>query len=144
MHRILPGQDDDDAAGAVCAVILTGNREMARLNDTFLGHEGPTDVIAFDLSADLPPGIPESDPPTAGEIYVNLDIAARAAREYSTSMQHETLLYIVHGLLHLAGERDDTPKHREAMRNAEQHVMDELEAGLSPDAFFASRPARDA
>ncbi|HEV2455886.1 MAG TPA: rRNA maturation RNAse YbeY, partial [Verrucomicrobiae bacterium] len=35
---------------AEVGIVLVGGKEMAKLNDTFLGHEGSTDVITFDYS----------------------------------------------------------------------------------------------
>ena len=61
---------------AVLQLVCTGSRRMAELNRKFLAHEGPTDVLAFDLSAGA--GVP-GEPRTAGEVYVCPEVAAKAA-----------------------------------------------------------------
>lgn len=45
------------------AIILLEARAMARLNERFLGHRGPTDVITFDYAAPESPG-DGTGPPT--------------------------------------------------------------------------------
>lgn len=98
---------------------------MTELNETYLGHEGVTDVIAFDMRSDLP-GIPDEEE-VVGEIYVCLPVAEKAALQYSTRFAFETMLYIVHGLLHLSGKDDHSPEDRADMRKAETSVMSVLE-----------------
>ena len=46
--------------GASLSMVLTDDAELTELNETHLGHEGPTDVLSFPL---LPP---EAFPPHAG------------------------------------------------------------------------------
>ena len=51
----LPAARTAPLAGALAIVFLEA-RAMARLNERFLGHHGPTDVITFDYSLHEPPG----------------------------------------------------------------------------------------
>ncbi len=44
--------------------------------------------------------------PVEGEIYVNLDKAARQARTYRVSLANETARLVIHGTLHLLGYDD--------------------------------------
>ena len=49
-------------------ICLVGAAEIGRLNETFLRHAGPTDVIAFDYSEPAPasvPGVGRPPGPTA-------------------------------------------------------------------------------
>lgn len=53
---------------------------------------------------------------THGEIHVN---AQRAAQVAPRDANHELALYIAHGLNHLSGARDHTPRERRRMRRRE-------------------------
>lgn len=117
-------------------VILIGPRVMRRLNRTWLGHDWQTDVLAFRL-ADSPeaPG-PAAPPATLGEVYVCPATAQVAAPQHGTSVSFEVVLYIVHGVLHLAGLDDRTASDREHMRNAEKRVLTSIRAQLEIDGIF--------
>ncbi len=100
-------------------VHLVRAAEMARVNETFLQHEGSTDVITFDHS--------ESARPHAlhGELFICLDDAVKQAKEFKTSWQHELTRYVIHGLLHLRGHDDQKPAARRAMKKEENRLLRE-------------------
>ena len=100
-------------------VHLVGAAEMARVNETFLQHEGSTDVITFDHS--------ESARPHAlhGELFICLDDAVKQAKEFKTSWQSELTRYVIHGLLHLRGHDDLKPAARRAMKKEENRLLRE-------------------
>ena len=100
-------------------VHLVAASEMARVNETFLQHEGSTDVITFDHS--------ESARPHAlhGELFICLDDAVKQAREFKTSWQSELTRYVIHGLLHLRGHDDLKPAARRAMKKEENRLLRE-------------------
>ena len=65
---------------------------------------------------------------TAIELIVNPDAAMReGAKRKNSSYSRETALYVVHGLLHSAGEDDLDPVSRRRMRLRERAVMSALE-----------------
>ena len=81
---------------------LTGDREIARLNASFLGCAGPTNVLSF-----------ESDDPGGsclGHIVLSVEAVEREARLYGQGRQEHFLRLLAHGLLHVAGF-----EHGEAM-----------------------------
>jgi probable rRNA maturation factor len=100
------------------SIVLVGAKEMASLNEKFLGHEGPTDVITFDYS--------EGNDGLRGEIFVCVEEAGRQAKEFKTSWQSEIVRYVVHGILHLAGHDDLTPSARKKMKKDEGRLVREL------------------
>ena len=116
-------------------VVLVGPRRIAALNRHFLGHAGPTDVIAFALPCLA--GVPlEAGPRCAGELYVNPAAALAAAPRHGHSAATELTLYLVHGLLHLAGHDDLVPGPRRRMRAAERRVMAHLSREFDLDAIW--------
>ena len=117
--------------------------EMARVNQTFLGHEGSTDVITFDhsdpVAADVrrlshpnAPSTKRSEPPHVGcyeflngELFISLDDAVKQAREFRTTWQSELVRYVIHGLLHLCGHDDLKPAARRKMKRKENRLLRE-------------------
>lgn len=101
-------------------VFIVAAPEMTRLNETFLRHAGPTDVITFDYS-ETPTG--SSPPALHGEIFVCVDEAVAQARRFRASWQAELVRYVVHGVLHLCGFDDTRPAARRAMKQAENRLL---------------------
>jgi probable rRNA maturation factor len=71
-------------------VVLVSDRKIAQIHKQFMSIAGPTDVVTFQH----------------GEIIISVDTAASQAAASGTSLLHELRLYLVHGLLHLAGYDD--------------------------------------
>jgi probable rRNA maturation factor len=94
--------------------------EMAKVNQDFLGHEGTTDVITFDLTADTP-GVT-----VAGEVFICVDDAVKQAKRFRTSWESEVLRYMIHALLHLSGMDDHTDSGYLAMKRAERKFLKQL------------------
>ena len=62
--------------------------------------------------------------------------AAREGAKRGTGYSRELALYLVHGLLHAAGEDDLDPKARRRMRRREREVMAELDRSFDFSAVF--------
>lgn len=99
---------------------LVNQKEIIRLNETFLQHQGSTDVITFDYRQPSEPGT------LLGEIFICLDEALVQAARFGTSWQNEAVRYLVHGLLHLAGYDDQRPQARRKMKQAENRLLKRL------------------
>ena len=105
---------------------------MARYNADIVGHEGTTDVITLSWFDD-PEGLFPGDPELL--LIVNPDATAReGAEREDSSYSYEVALYIVHGMLHAAGEDDLEEVPRLSMRAAEKRVM----TALAQEFSFAS------
>lgn len=115
-------------------VRFVGDRAMTRANREYVGHEGTTDVITFSYFDDPDSLFPGE---AAVELVICIDAALRegAAREDS-SYSREMALYLVHGLLHSAGEDDLSPGPRRRMRRREREVLGELEKEFDFAAVF--------
>jgi probable rRNA maturation factor len=96
------------------AVMITGNREIQKLNKTFRKKNKPTDVISFPSEAD---GI-------AGDIAISVDIARGNGRQLGHGTLTELKILILHGMLHLAGL--DHEKDNGRMARREQRLRREL------------------
>ena len=121
------------AEAAEITVLVVDDRRIAALHDRWLGIPGPTDVLTFDLAAGEPHRL-------AGDIAVSAETARRLAHELGWQARHELAYYVVHGLLHLAGEDDGTPGERRRMRRRERAVM--AAVGLPAPPRRPRRPVR--
>jgi len=96
---------------------LVSARRISEINETHLGHEGPTDVITFDYNALENPEL------LCGEIFICIEVAVEQAREFRTTWQSELVRYIIHALLHLCGHDDLAPAPRRQMKQVENRLV---------------------
>lgn len=87
---------------------------MASANTACFGRAEPTDVLSLTYA----PAPGESPQPVA-EVLVNVE-RALALKGHGLPGQAELALYLAHGLHHLAGAKDDTPKRRRQMLRQER------------------------
>jgi probable rRNA maturation factor len=105
---------------AELGVNLVAVREMILINETFLKHEGSTDVITFDYA------VPEKRKCLHGELFICVDDAITQAKSFKTSWQSEIVRYIVHGVLHLLGHDDLRADLRRKMKREENRLLRSL------------------
>ena len=127
---------------AELGINLVAAREMALVNETFLQHEGSTDVITFD-HLDPNPKTRDARRQIHGELFICVDDALLQAKEFKTKWQAEVVRYVVHGVLHLLGYDDLKPQLRLVMKREENRLVRQLEkrftlAQLSPAAKLRS------
>jgi probable rRNA maturation factor len=69
-----------------------------------------------------------------GEIILSADTAASAAAEHGSSADHEQLLYVIHGMLHLVGYGDKSEDEAQEMLATEARYLRQLGVELSREA----------
>lgn len=99
--------------------IVISSRKMTALHRRYLHQKGATDVMAFDLS--------DNGAPIEGEVYICLEKARSQAKSYGVTLASEFARLAVHGLLHLAGEKDSTEAGRNRMRHLETQAIQKVE-----------------
>lgn len=109
----------EKAAVAEVDLAVVGARRIAAMNRRYLRHAGATDVLSFDLSESSEKGI-------HAQIVVCGDIAAREGRKRGHGPQRELMLYVVHGLLHVIGHDDTTPRTAARMHAREEEILAEF------------------
>jgi probable rRNA maturation factor len=85
----------EDIADAEISVALVDDAHIVQLNQQYLKHKGPTDVISFPLY-----GKAESP---VGDIYIGVEQARRQAAELGIPLQQELQRLAIHGTLHVLG-----------------------------------------
>ena len=88
--------------------------KIQSINNQFLNHDYPTDVIAFDYC---------EDKELSGEVFVCQKIVEKNAVYYSQTIENETLRVLCHALFHLCGHKDKSSKDLAIMRSAEDKAI---------------------
>jgi probable rRNA maturation factor len=139
-------------ADAAVEVILADDAELAGLNATHMGADGPTDVLSFPLlppsafpdhagqdqdvcvpTEGIPFALPPGEPVHLGDIVVSVERAVQQAAEgrggqtgdIGWSAGDELRLLLVHGTLHLCGWDHAEPAEEAAMRALERSILDD-------------------
>ncbi len=88
-------------------ISIVSDAVIAQVHLDFMGIPGATDVITF----------------AHGEIVISAETARTNAAEYGNSFEKELMLYIIHGLLHLAGHEDEEASERQVMEEIQTQIM---------------------
>jgi probable rRNA maturation factor len=112
VQAVLTGEKCNRAGISVAVV---DDPTIHKMNQEFLQHNEPTDVLSFLLES--------VDDYLEGEIIVSADTAVRTAKRYGWTYSDELLLYVIHGALHLLGYDDRSPAARRKMRDRERYYL---------------------
>ena len=107
--------EGDYSIAEISYVFCSAERHRA-MNIEFLGHDYFTDIITFDDS-NLREGY------IAGDIFIDIETVADNARLYGATARQEMLRVIVHGVLHLCGQKDKTPRAEKQMHKKEDKYL---------------------
>lgn len=108
-------------------VRVAGDDEVAQVHARYLGIPGTTDVITFDLAE----GASASGTPLDVDVLVCLDEARRQAAVRGHALDHELLLYALHGVLHCLGEDDHDPASHDRMHRREDSILQAIGVGAT-------------
>jgi probable rRNA maturation factor len=137
---------------AELSLLFVDAEEIAALNQEFLGHTGPTDVLAFPIDGELvevddvsgphhrgpdrPPPDPGDLPLLLGDVVICPSVALRQAPEHAGTFDDELALLVVHGLLHVLGHDHVQPEETARMRTRERELLEMLHwHGPAPTGF---------
>ena len=129
---------------AELSVLFVDESTIAAMNERYLGHAGPTDVLSFPIE-DVPTlhgravahragtadpvataGRRRSDdgePLLLGDVVICPAVAWRNAPEHAGSYDDELALLLVHGILHLLGMDHEDDSEAEVMEAREQELL---------------------
>ena len=120
-------EEEGYAMGDVSYIFCSAER-LLEMNRQFLGHDYYTDVITFDYS-DL-----RGSRTIAGDIFIDVETVADNARLYGADRLTEMRRVVVHGVLHLCGQKDKTPRANRQMHAKEDKYLKLLEEEFLPAA----------
>ncbi|HEY4377967.1 MAG TPA: rRNA maturation RNase YbeY [Acidimicrobiales bacterium] len=130
---------------AELSILFVTESVIAELNERFLGHEGPTDVLAFPIDDDVielgrfpdasmagpdrPPLDPSEAPVLLGDVVICPAVAARNAPSHAGTFDDEIALLVVHGVLHVLGMDHAEAPDAEAMQARERELLARFNRG---------------
>lgn len=97
-------------------LVIVADEQMAKMHEQYTGVKGTTDVLTFDYRDD-------QRQPIESDLILCLDTATREASARGHETRVEILLYALHGLNHLLGGDDHTPKAADAMHQWEDQIL---------------------
>jgi probable rRNA maturation factor len=115
--------------GSEASVAVVSDRLIRALNRRYLGRDRATDVLAFPQAPRKPAGQAPRKPPgqgaggLLGDVVVSAERAAAQAPRYGQTVERELELLVIHGVLHLLGYDDTTPRSRARMRRREREIL---------------------
>lgn len=104
------------AVGGEVNLIMVSDQEIKKLNRTFRKVNRITDVISFRFSED----------PVTGDIYISEGRSKKQAKQQNHPWEKELAYLTVHGILHLFGYSDYTPRTRARMFSRQDPIWKSL------------------
>lgn len=95
--------------------IFCSDEYLLQINKDFLEHDYYTDIITFDQS--------EVKGKMEGDIFISIDRVKDNAKTEGTTFTEELHRVLAHGVLHLTGYKDKTPKDAKKMRAKEEEAL---------------------
>lgn len=108
------------------SIALVDDDNIRRLNNQYLQHDYATDVISFVIEA--------TENSIVGQLIVSTETAERVAEQIGVPLEHELMLYVVHGTLHLVGLDDLDDASAAKMRAAEAEYLGRFDVAHVWDA----------
>ena len=97
--------------------IFCSDEYLHKVNLDYLNHDTYTDIITFDNSEDKKNRIIE------GDIFISIERVKENASKFETNPDDELHRVMAHGLLHLMGYKDKSPKDTALMREKEEESI---------------------
>jgi probable rRNA maturation factor len=101
------------------SIALVDDDEMQRLNADWRGRQRPTDVLSFSM---LEGEGAEHRGPLLGDVVIDIETAARQARQRRRGLDEELARLLIHGTLHLLGHDHEADAEARRMRREERRV----------------------
>ena len=132
-HKIDQGliRDKSKAILALCglkdvelSILIVNNQRIQDLNKKYRGIDKPTDVLSFPMmGTEFNPPTPFS-PLLLGDVVLSMEKIQSQAREQGHSADHELMMLLTHGILHLIGyDHERSPQEEQRMRKKEGVIL---------------------
>ncbi|MCK4463441.1 MAG: rRNA maturation RNase YbeY [Candidatus Omnitrophica bacterium] len=94
-------------------IIFVTDKYIKKLNKTYRHKNLSTDVLCFCM-------------PEGTDIFISSDRAVYNSKRFGTTFLNELYLYVIHGILHMLGFRDDTAGERQKMERTQERILSQL------------------
>jgi probable rRNA maturation factor len=92
---------------------FVSSKRSKELNKRYRGKDSPTNVLSFSVD----------EMQNIGEILICEEVVKKEAKESGYAVKDMILLYLVHGILHLAGYDHQSIKERDKMEQVETEIL---------------------
>jgi len=99
------------------AFIFCSDARILQANNEYLQHNYYTDIITFDYS---------EKNTISGDIFISLETVKTNAEKFKQTFENELSRVIIHGILHLCGQKDKSSEERAEMTRKENKALNEL------------------
>ncbi|MEI9919344.1 MAG: rRNA maturation RNase YbeY [Bacteroidota bacterium] len=96
--------------------VFCSDNYLLRINQDYLDHDTLTDIITFDYTE---PGAKSLE----GEIYISIQRVRENSKKLGVDFSQELHRVMIHGVLHLLGYGDKSPKEKAEMRRMEEKYL---------------------
>lgn len=96
------------------AYIFCSDERILDVNNQYLKHDYYTDIITFDYS---------EGSIISGDIFISVDTVRSNSEKFGVSFEDELQRILIHGILHLCGQADNTPELRAEMTRKENLAL---------------------
>ncbi|MFI3314257.1 MAG: rRNA maturation RNase YbeY [Rikenellaceae bacterium] len=96
------------------SVVFCSDEQILETNNTYLNHNYYTDIITFDYC---------DDTHISGDLLISIDTVKLNAKDYGVTFLNELHRVILHGVLHLLGQKDKSDKDFKKMKQLEDQYL---------------------
>lgn len=97
--------------------IFCDDGTLAEINQQYLQHDTLTDIITFNYN---------TGHYISGDIFISIDRIKENAATFKTTEEDELHRVMIHGILHLCGLNDKSPKDKKLMKEKEDEALEIL------------------
>lgn len=94
--------------------IFCNDDYLLNINKEYLNHDYYTDIITFDYC---------KENTISGDLFISIERIKENASTHKTSFKNELDRVIIHGIIHLLGQKDKTPEEAKEMRTKEDYYL---------------------
>lgn len=98
--------------------IIVSDESLLSMNQQYLKHDTYTDIITFDYC---------EDNVVSGDMFISIDRVRENAQMFNVGEDQEFNRVLVHGLLHLLGQKDKSKADSEEMRRKEELWLSKIQ-----------------
>lgn len=94
--------------------IFCSDEYLLKINQEYLNHDYYTDIITFDYC---------EENLISGDLFISIDRIKENAKNFDIILKNELDRVIIHGIIHLLGQKDKTEEEAKEMRIKEDYYL---------------------
>lgn len=103
------------------SLLITDDPQIALINQEYLQHEGPTNVISFSMYEGE---FSKISPFLLGDVVISADTAEKEAFVAGISFRQMLIELVIHGLLHIIGYDHESNEEEKVMEDKAKSLLE--------------------